>query len=121
MKIDFVVDAYSKSQPLQPSSPERRSNKTEPAGDVTKPANVAKTQAPIQNKKATAPKTQATQKTAATTISKEAENVLNSEEKEMLQQLFPPGLFGAGIRAYRNYSAPVEDMLAKGTRIDIKQ
>ena len=121
MKIDFVVDAYSKSQPIQPSSPERRSNKTEPASDVAKPTNVNKTQVPIQNKKAATPKTHAKQKAADTAISKEAENVLNTEEKEMLQQLFPPGLFGAGIRAYRNYSNPVQDVLAKGTRIDIKQ
>ena len=121
MKIDFIVDAYSKSQPLQPSSPERRSNKTESASDVAKPTNVNKAQAPVQNKKAATSKTQAPPKAAATTISKEAENVLNPEEKEMLQQLFPPGLFGAGIRAYRNYSNPVQDVLAKGTKIDIKQ
>ena len=120
MRIDYIVDSYSRNYPLKPNKSERK-GQTDSANEkkVAEPQNTQQ-QTKIERKPARVNKNENIKK-SQNVVSKEADKVLSVKEKQMLQQLFPPGLFGAGIKAYRNYSSPSEEELKLGNTIDVTQ
>jgi len=120
MRIDYVVDSYSRNYPVKTNKSEHK-GQADSAGqkNVTEPKSPQQ-QTQINNKPSSVNKKDKVEK-AKNVVSKEAEKVLSAKEKQMLQQLFPPGLFGAGIKAYRNYSIPADEELQLGSKIDVRQ
>ena len=117
MRIDYIVDTYSRNYPVsQNTNDQKKQVKT----TTQKPAEKTQVNSHIKNdsiKKSAADDIQV----AKSFVSKDADKVLDSKEKQMLAQLFPPGLFGAGIRAYKNYSTNAEEVPKLGNRIDVRQ
>jgi hypothetical protein len=119
MRIDFVVDSFSGIQRIRHPQPagnrpvdhsREQSTRPEPSRPERRDPNHKITQ-----HKQTAPSQDQID------ASREAAEILNADEKRMLQQLFPPGLFGAGIRAYRNISLPPTEHSHLGKQIDVTQ
>ena len=117
MRIDYIVDTYSKNYPARPDT---NDHKKQVKTTTQKPADTKQVKSHIQNdsiKKSAADDI----KVAKSFVSEDADKVLDIKEKQMLAQLFPPGLFGAGIRAYKNYSTNAEEVPKLGNRIDVRQ
>ncbi|MGQ9559934.1 MAG: hypothetical protein ACUVTG_09235 [Candidatus Oleimicrobiaceae bacterium] len=96
MRIDFVVDSFSSSDQVGPTpSPKgerfttysRSGLQAEPEPPAPKGDQV-KLSGEVPPLPPQPPK-------------EESESVLDLAEREMLGRLFPPGLFGNGVRAYR--------------------
>lgn len=112
MRIDFVVDAYSRNYPNKGEG--RKAEQVSPAP----PRSAA--QPPKQRPVEQAPPQEAPHLDDESGAPA-SEEVLTVQEKQMLHQLFPPGLFGSGIRAYRNAADPVREVQSLGKTIDVRQ
>ncbi len=94
MRIDFTVDSFSNYDHLGASEPA----KAERLRTYSRSGAVAaeKSAGPAPDKlvlSGNAP--------TAAPVDESEERVLEAAEQEMLSRLFPPGLFGNGVRAYR--------------------
>ena len=118
MRIDYVIDSYSQKYPVernahntkQPS--ETNNERTSGYQKVTqkeKTSGIHKGESKVNN----------TQRSEI--VSEDAQKVLSADEKQMLTQLFPPGLFGAGIRSYNYYASSSEEVKTLGNKIDVRQ
>jgi hypothetical protein len=115
MRIDYIIDSYSQNYPVEPKNQEKTkqsgvktAEKIQESFTTQQTNESAKVEKPALEKK-------------NDIVSDDANKVLNADEKQMLIQLFPPGLFGAGIRAYKYYSSSSEQVNTLGNKIDVRQ
>jgi hypothetical protein len=113
MRIDFVVDSFSNYDQLGPAQSSRgeRFKTYSRNGAQAEPAPVAPKADQVLLSREVPPSAPQRQE-------EDANTVLDLEEQEMLGRLFPPGLFGNGVRAYK--LAQGEAPPALGQHIDTR-
>ena len=120
MRIDYIVDTYSRNYPSRPDTNDRKKQIETPTQKPVEKVQDTETKAHIPSDPIKQSNTDDI-KIAKSFVSEDADKVLSTKEKKMLAQLFPPGLFGAGIRAYQKYSSEAETVQKLGNRIDVRQ
>lgn len=113
MRIDFVVDSFANYDQLGPAQPAKgeRFSTYGPRGAAARPEPSPATTDQVQLSKEQPSLPPAPQ-------AEESSSVLDPEEQEMLGRLFPPGLFGSGVRAYKLAQGEVAPPL--GRHIDTR-
>ncbi|MBC7187192.1 MAG: hypothetical protein H5U38_09180 [Calditrichaeota bacterium] len=113
MRIDFVVDSFANYDQLGPAQPAKgdRFSTYGPKGTPARPepSPGVTDQVQLSQKQPSLPPAHPVE---------ESNSVLDPEEQEMLGRLFPPGLFGNGVRAYKLAQGEVTPPL--GRHIDTR-
>ncbi|MCR4438160.1 MAG: hypothetical protein QHJ34_03855 [bacterium] len=108
MRIDFVVDSFANYEQLGPAQSAKGERfrtygpKGAPARQEPPPAETD--QVRLSEQRPTPP---------SAPLEQEISSVLDPEEQEMLGRLFPPGLFGSGVRAYKLAQGEVSSPLGR--------
>ncbi len=113
MRIDFVVDSFSPYDQVGPtSSPKGERFRTySRSGRSAEPEPPAPKGDQVQLSDQVPP-------ARPQPAEEESESILDVAEQEMLGRLFPPGMFGNGVRAYRLAQGHGEAPL--GQQIDMR-